>query len=84
MEPKNSALRLCKAFGGKMENPDDDSQLFSLGQSLSKVEKECPLGALWMPVFKNDSENWVDEDKNAVDFTLWKSWIFILGHQLCI
>ena len=73
MEPKNSALRLCKALGGKMENPDNDSQLFSLGQSLSKVEEECPLGALWMPVFKDVTANWADEDGNAVDFTLWQA-----------
>ena len=73
MEPENSALRLCEALGGKMENPENESEFFSLGQSLSNVEEECPLGALWMPVFKDDSENWVDEDENAVNLTLWKA-----------
>jgi hypothetical protein len=47
MEPKNSALRLWEALGGKMENPENYSEFFPLGQSLSNVEEECP--AHWVP-----------------------------------
>ena len=69
MDPKSSTVRLCNALGGIMDPPKNASMVSSLEKALNKKE-EC--SGLWIPVFKDDYENWVDINGKNVNFTPWR------------
>ena len=70
MELQRSPIRFCEGLGGRMEYPQNEFELSSLGKSLTKVQDECY--GKWMPIFKDNSENLVDVDENMINFTFWQ------------
>ena len=54
-----------------MEHPTDVLELSSLGESLKNTNYQCPNDGLWIPIFKNDSEIWLDSNETPIHFTYW-------------
>ena len=65
MEPAMKPLRVCDAFGGRMDLPS------SLKDSEELMEKCISCRGVWVPIFRESEEQWVDRENEVVEGIEW-------------